>query len=283
MKKDIAPTERPRVIDLVREAGVDVSDWSNCKGGQDGAAKNPKYCYEWAFLQRGKVVVLNLWHDEMHEIDNVVTSELNLKHAIERETVPNRKARAARRDNAIRMAIIEGLPVRVIVLAGERRKNNGAKATRTSKRRLDTELWAVAEYDVATGACVILRGAVAVPAEVSPADDILQWFEGAARMRFVRHRRREQRARRAKLEDARARNTGRLVCEVPRCGFDFAEKYGTLGEDYAQVHHLEPLSDAPDAGRPVDLNKLAVVCANCHVMVHIGGQCRDLNSLIPER
>lgn len=34
---------------------------------------------------------------------------------------------------------------------------------------------------------------------------------------------------------------GRLCCEVPRCGFDFAKGYGDLGEGYAQIHHLEAL------------------------------------------
>ena len=43
---DIAPKEHLRVMDLVREAGIDVSDWQNFKGGAEKAASNPKYCYE---------------------------------------------------------------------------------------------------------------------------------------------------------------------------------------------------------------------------------------------
>jgi hypothetical protein len=33
------------------------------------------------------------------------------------------------------------------------------------------------------------------------------------------------------------------VCQV--CGFDFAKTYGVLGQDFAEVHHLNPLSERP--------------------------------------
>jgi hypothetical protein len=35
---DLKPISKLRVIDLVREAGVDVSDWSNLRGGKKKAA-----------------------------------------------------------------------------------------------------------------------------------------------------------------------------------------------------------------------------------------------------
>jgi hypothetical protein len=37
-------------MDLVAAAGIDVSDWANFEGGQQKAASNPKYCYDWAFV-----------------------------------------------------------------------------------------------------------------------------------------------------------------------------------------------------------------------------------------
>jgi hypothetical protein len=43
--ESIRPTTSRRVIDLVQEAGVDVSDWSNFKGGAADAGRNPRYCY----------------------------------------------------------------------------------------------------------------------------------------------------------------------------------------------------------------------------------------------
>ena len=59
--------------------------------------------------------------------------------------------------------------------------------------------------------------------------------------------------------------SGRLSCEV--CMFDFATVYGTLGDGFAECHHRIPLSDL--AGETMTrLADLAVVCSNCHRMLH---------------
>jgi 5-methylcytosine-specific restriction protein A len=114
-------------------------------------------------------------------------------------------------------------------------------------------------------------------------DEEFQGFEGQASKLFILHRRREAKLRKRKLEDALRLNQGRLVCEVPNCEFDFAERYGELGIGYAQLHHKEPLSNAPRQGRKITLKELAVACANCHAMIHKGGQCRPLDTLIPQK
>jgi len=99
--------------------------------------------------------------------------------------------------------------------------------------------------------------------------------------RFVAHRVRENRLRHAKIREALLTNKGKLVCEVPRCGFDFEKRYGKLGAGYAQVHHLRLLSSVPKKGIRTKLSDLAIVCANCHAMIHKGGECRPLKDLIP--
>lgn len=114
------------------------------------------------------------------------------------------------------------------------------------------------------------------------ADQEISAFEGDARMAFVRHRKREQKLRGAKLKQAREKLRGRLICEVPRCGFDFEAVYGELGRDYAQVHHLKPLGDRTTPSE-TKLTDLAIVCANCHAMIHRGGKCRTLDDLIKKR
>ena len=58
---------------------------------------------------------------------------------------------------------------------------------------------------------------------------------------------------------------GRLVCEA--CGFDFEAAYGPRGEGFAECHHTQPISQS-DPGRRTRLSELAVVCANCHRMLH---------------
>ena len=113
-------------------------------------------------------------------------------------------------------------------------------------------------------------------------DTELAAMEGAERLSLVRHRRREQSLRDAKVAEARKLTDGRLKCEVPGCGFNFETVYGELGRDYAQVHHLNPLADRTTPSE-TKLTDLAVVCANCHAMIHRGGKCRALADLIPLR
>jgi hypothetical protein len=111
-------------------------------------------------------------------------------------------------------------------------------------------------------------------------DDSIAALEGEVRSRMVRHRFRERELREAKLAEAKRRDPdGRLRCAVPGCGFDFQAVYGALGVGYAQVHHLRPLSEAV-APVKTTLGDLAVVCANCHAMIHVGGGCRPLPGLI---
>ena len=107
-------------------------------------------------------------------------------------------------------------------------------------------------------------------------------MEGALRIALVRHRQREHKLREAKISQAIKAGGGHLRCEVPGCGFEFSEVYGETGRDYAQVHHLEQLSDL-ECPSKTTLADLAVVCANCHVMIHRGGACRPLIDLIPRK
>lgn len=103
-------------------------------------------------------------------------------------------------------------------------------------------------------------------------------LEGQAFQRLVTHRRRERLLRDRKVKETLQR-TGALACEVPGCGFDFSRVYGPHGAGYAQVHHLAPLS-LRDNDQPTRLTDLAVVCANCHVIIHRGGDCREMSSLL---
>lgn len=55
-------------------------------------------------------------------------------------------------------------------------------------------------------------------------------------------------------------------CHV--CGFNFLEKYGSLGKNYIEVHHTTPVSEMGE-GYVVDIDReLVPVCSNCHSMLH---------------
>lgn len=85
-------------------------------------------------------------------------------------------------------------------------------------------------------------------------------------LRLVSHLRRE---RKRPVVDAKKAavlgSTGRLSCEV--CGFDFSATYGSLGEGFCEVHHLSPLS-ASDESVITMVIDLAVLCSNCHRIIH---------------
>jgi hypothetical protein len=113
-------------------------------------------------------------------------------------------------------------------------------------------------------------------------DSELWAFEGEESRRLTLHRKRENQLREAKIAVVMASHNGKLKCEVPRCGFDFAKVYGEIGVRYAQVHHAVPLAKMVGV-RKTHLSDLRVVCANCHTMIHHGGECRELNDLIPQK
>lgn len=106
----------------------------------------------------------------------------------------------------------------------------------------------------------------------------LHGLEGEARTRLVTHRTRERRLRNQKLADAYQRTGGRLVCEVTDCNFDFEQTYGEIGIQSAQVHHRRPLAEYKGTEK-TRLKDLAIVCANCHAMIHRGGESRPLSKI----
>lgn len=59
--------------------------------------------------------------------------------------------------------------------------------------------------------------------------------------------------------------TGRLECEV--CTFDFEQYFGRIGRGYIEAHHKIPLA-MTDFERKTHLDDLALVCPNCHRMLH---------------
>lgn len=272
--EELKPTTKPKVIDLVAKAGLEVADWGNCKGGPQKASSNPKYCYEWCFEQEG-LYVFNLWFENLKTEAEAIYQHLNIR-TLPSNLVGIRRVRANRFDEAIRAAYETGSNPRVIILHREEFGKGSASA-----RMLDQVPWTVVKYDYSTGDIEIRRGIFPANWESGSDPEAEQFKEGEARRRFVNHRKREARLRQKKIEQYKKDNDGRLFCEVPRCGFDFEEVYGELGQGYAQVHHLVPLSEASEHGKEYTVKDLKVVCANCHVMIHKGGECRDLDGLIP--
>jgi hypothetical protein len=77
---------------------------------------------------------------------------------------------------------------------------------------------------------------------------------------------------------SRSRNAGLRLAALQRangmcegCGTNFAKKHGVLGRRCLVVHHKKQLKDT-DQPRETKLSELAVVCANCHMMIHVNSE-----------
>jgi 5-methylcytosine-specific restriction protein A len=132
----------------------------------------------------------------------------------------------------------------------------------------DADVWAEYATDpvrLASVAAAIRANLSALkPAESTSDDDGAEAEEGAllSRLHRVRERNRklvaEKKARVLKVK-------GALTCEA--CGFDFGLAYGEHGGGYIECHHTIPLHSLRP-GSKTKLDDLALVCANCHRMIH---------------
>ena len=69
-------------------------------------------------------------------------------------------------------------------------------------------------------------------------------------------------------------------CKCYVCGFDFAEKYGKLGEGFIEIHHIVPISKRGGSYKLNPETDLVPLCSNCHSMVHRHkGEVVDIDEL----
>jgi len=88
--------------------------------------------------------------------------------------------------------------------------------------------------------------------------------EGKILTRLHRYRERSRTLVEAKKKEV-LQKQGCLQCEA--CGFDFAKKYGPAGDGIIDVHHTKPVHTLKP-GEKTKLSELALLCANCHRVVH---------------
>lgn len=264
MLKDVEPKVHCRVMDLVRNAGVNIDDWVNFRKGPKPthAASNPKYCYEWAFVEEGKVVVFNLWYDSMRVNGDTLIQSINPRKFGE-DVGKVRSAtwarRATRMDLAMQLAFRKKLPIRVIVCQGDMRsaEDPDAEPSHVYKRLLDPEPWAISAYDFSTGDCIITRGA-----EPDRYSDQFDEPMGSAQP--------EQRDANGKVyvRDAgvRALVLKRAGGKCEFCGVPGFVKYD--GRTYLETHHIVPLSES---GADKVGNVIAL-CPNHHREAHFSNK-----------
>ena len=114
-----------------------------------------------------------------------------------------------------------------------------------------------------------------------PEEDELEAVEG--RVLFRAHRVRERDPALVKKKKAAVLRRGdRLTCEA--CDLDFAESYGPMGEGFIECHYAMPLSLG--VVRKTKIEDLALVCSNCHRMLHRSKaslSVKKLRSIVEQR
>lgn len=102
-----------------------------------------------------------------------------------------------------------------------------------------------------------------------------QAYEDATRLRL--HKRIE---RNAKLAKDVKKHHG-YHCQI--CSINFEAIYGEIGKEYIEAHHLTPLASVK--GKKVVLDPVkdfAVLCSNCHRMIHRSGLVGDISQFKKE-
>lgn len=254
----LKPKTRLLVFDLVEEAGFDVSDWRVSASNPAKAKANPKYCYDWSFIEPGKVAIFNLWYDAMKISDGEIVYQDNFRANAASHRTSGGKVqwitRGKKLDAAVSVAARDQLPVRVIIVDGNRRNTDekGSNSSSVKARKLDLSPWYIKDYNLGDGACTIARGR-GITKYADQFDSALS--NTVERMSVTSEVSiRDPKVRRAVLE----RSGGQ--CEY--CG-----ERGFLmenGKIYLETHHIERLADGGDDSA---LNVVAL-CPNHHRQAH---------------
>ena len=114
--------------------------------------------------------------------------------------------------------------------------------------------------------------------DASPLSDVAAEFElpssatVAETRRYALHMKIERNPTAAKL----AKRYHGTTCQV--CGLNFEDRYGPIGAGFIEAHHLKPISSLEEGvSVPYDVvEDFAVLCSNCHRMIHRTGDPGDL-------
>ena len=115
-------------------------------------------------------------------------------------------------------------------------------------------------------------------ADVSTQTDVSEEFGkqlSIVETRKYAYHRKVERNRTAAREAKKLHGT---ICQA--CDLDFAQRYGEIGKGFIEAHHLKPISTLEEgvAVRYDVADDFAVLCPNCHRMIHRSDDPSDLNA-----
>jgi len=239
-RSDLKPKKKERVCVLLERAGIKV-------------VRNQYFLSEWAYVESGRVAVLNFWFAQMKQRGQDIVFNKNFLEAYD--------ARGKRNQARVKQAIREKLPIRIIVLDG---KMGSPKGSIVSKRQLDPAIWRVTAVDQKTGDYTLTR-----VAEMENAiDDLSAPPEGnqfpdraSVVVQAIKH---DNRVRAHAIKRARG-----------KCEYCNVQGFATTnGRFYVEAHHIIALCEA---GRDTVDNVIAL-CPQHHRQAHYGKDAESLES-----
>ena len=282
----LLPTKRGAVMDLVEQAGIDVSSWLTKKNGNPvkKPRANPKFCYEWSFGGGDEPIALCIWHKDLQALDDQIFCHDNLQtfaiqlEAREKDSTSSNKVksrarsqaqRARKFDQQIAKAYKLNLPIRSIILRGTESNTNrpGDNTSKVDFRLLDPVPWHIETYS-SNGEFRLVRGE---PPDTEPKFfDQFDVVEPAIRVETSGSTfRRSQEVRSSVL----LRSGG--ICEC--CGNPGFEMPN--GAIYLETHHVIPLSE----GGADHVSNVVAICANDHRKAHHSLQKSEIRTQLLEK
>lgn len=106
---------------------------------------------------------------------------------------------------------------------------------------------------------------ISIPHNEAITDEEIEFVEGREKYRL--HRYKERNGKLVLLAKQKFKeNDPEMKCQV--CKFSFEGKYGQLGASFIEAHHVFPISQLKEE-TPIKIEDLAMVCSNCHRMLHV--------------
>jgi hypothetical protein len=220
---------------------------------------NPRWSWG-AVRPSDGAVILRVWSDEMRVADGRQVVQVTFNHAFAADP-----GNAGFRERAKHVALLlAGSPCLLVMCDAV----DPAASPRKVKRFDSTGVYRGGGLvEIEGGWWVEKREHVPFAdarEQVAPAAAEPTYVEGKRLLKLHRVKERDPKA----VSDKKAAvlaEAGRLACEA--CGFDFYAAYGARGKGFAECHHRRPISQS-DGEYELKLADLAVVCANCHRMLH---------------
>lgn len=109
--------------------------------------------------------------------------------------------------------------------------------------------------------------------ELTPTEEENRSFTGIEKKQYSQHKRIER-------NQTLVKKVKKLQgCNCKACGLFFVDKYGDIGKNFIEAHHLKMISTLTEEITELDaLKDFTVLCSNCHRMIHRTSDPSDLNA-----